>query len=527
MANPQGDEDQWISDQQFMGGAGVLGGGALAAGSKNAILGRKTVYHGTSKDRAKSIRENGLSPQFAGTGASFDLKNEHEMNLSKGNVFVTSSKGVGMAHANITGLPIEEVGAMQRNPESASKLLNPKGDVLKANMDYQKWHGMKADSEIVDQAAGNIGGFIPVPEGMVLGEPTNTKERMFNRVNKEFASKGPVTVEPHEFLNNGFGNTIERYKQTAKNLPSYIKNHPIRFGGGLATAAGGGAIAYAGAKNLMPQEKEANVMEYGLLKLAGDYERSVQVRGALHEQGRPLDAKRYGDYIDEETQEGAMAGGLLGAAAGGAGGLIGSDMLHNRKVKNLEQQGIQNEAEGLLAKANLERSYEGALTGQNDWGQYNANYDRHNELESAMKNNAKELEALKMRGVTGQQAMEGLKHGEGDNLLHFLQRYRPGIKGAALGGVIGAGTLGAAAGAIATRDGAPEMGMENHEVVKDVAPLGETAGTLAGGVAGAIAGSHIPSRYNIPFGSLLGASAGMYGGRQAGKAIQNHMRDEE
>lgn len=56
------DEAQRERGKAILGAMGIAGGGAAIRGSAPLVTGRRTVYHGTTKDIAQKIRESGLAP---------------------------------------------------------------------------------------------------------------------------------------------------------------------------------------------------------------------------------------------------------------------------------------------------------------------------------------------------------------------------------------------------------------------------------------------------------------------------------
>lgn len=56
------DEAERERVRAILGATGVAGGGAAIRGSAPLVTGRRTLYHGTTKDIAKKIREEGLTP---------------------------------------------------------------------------------------------------------------------------------------------------------------------------------------------------------------------------------------------------------------------------------------------------------------------------------------------------------------------------------------------------------------------------------------------------------------------------------
>ena len=85
--------------------AGVGAGAGLMYGSKDRIVGEKTLYHGTSLNNAKLIEQQGLRTDKGGSGGSSDvggIKANHYRDVSRGRVYATAHKSKAKAYAKIT-----------------------------------------------------------------------------------------------------------------------------------------------------------------------------------------------------------------------------------------------------------------------------------------------------------------------------------------------------------------------------------------------------------------------------------------
>ena len=182
--------------------------GALGA-SKNMILGKKKMYHGTSKENWEKIRTQGLRADRGGIGgASQSLGNSAYVNASKGNVHLSRFKPVANMYSNDIG----NMGPMSMLRQGKD------GKRLTINMDYDKFKKMRID---------NVG-----------SDDISDIPKALRGVAKNMAAKGNINVLPEEIA--GSSATLkDRAKHTLKAMPSYIKNNPARFGGGLALAGAG------------------------------------------------------------------------------------------------------------------------------------------------------------------------------------------------------------------------------------------------------------------------------------------------
>lgn len=258
-------------------GLGVGGATALNS-SKNMILGKKRMYHGTSKENWESIKNEGLRADRGGIGgASAAVDNASYVKSSKGKVHLTRFKPVANGYTNVNDkdMPLTtQAGKLQNKMRSylddgkAIRFDSPNynnfvqasneyqdfiknnkkgmskefvkgyakqsrnGKRIKINMDYNKFKSMEVDP---DQA------------GVVA------KNKLLNKFQKNIASRGSINVAPEEIVGSS-AKFKDRVKHTAKAMPGYVKGTPLRFGAGVALAGGG---AYALNKALRGQEKSA------------------------------------------------------------------------------------------------------------------------------------------------------------------------------------------------------------------------------------------------------------------------------
>lgn len=269
-------------------GVKLVAGAGMARASGDMVLGKKTLYHGTSNQNVDKILAEGLKANKGGTGASKAIQNAQYMKNSSGKVHVTGMKPIAQMYSkmNATDSPVmmdysevskklnairsqyeegglvnyskmpatvqkeydaltnqykdlgkKSVDEMKRNMFKRSK----GGKVFKIKMDYDKYRNFEIDP---DQA------------GAV------SKNKFTNAIKRNIASRGPFDVTPDEIA-GATPHSISKVKQTAKNLPAYIKKHPGRFGTGLALATGGTVLAGKAVKDIYDKRirKEAEELE--------------------------------------------------------------------------------------------------------------------------------------------------------------------------------------------------------------------------------------------------------------------------
>lgn len=530
MADPRQNDDRQsqINPEKIVSGVGgILLGSATLPTAKDQVLGRKKAYHGTHKKDVDAIKKEGLRSTFGGSGFSGDAKDAHELELSKNKVHVSSFKIVADSHADMRGLTPEQMNARAEDKMKGRAVPdNPNAHTFKIDMDYNKWKGMEADSQVITPLTNQLHVFnTTMPYDMEHNNPQNLQEHVFHRLNKEVASRGEIDVLPSELLGNGMENRLQRYKDTARNLPDYIKKHPGRFGLGLGGTAVGAGLIGKGVHDLREstQQKEANEMEYGLLKLASF--KGEEVRRQLREEGRPVDARRMSDYIDTESDDAGFAGMVLGGTAGALGAGAYSNAKQTKTKYVAEDALDMAQAEFELAKGNVERSYKGMLNGQNSPADYNDAIDYFENIKNTIKERSAELQGMKSN-MSKYDVANAVEKGDTKAIGQLLRQPKALMRGGLYGGLIGGGTAAAAAGAHALNEAAPEMGMEDHDIVTHNAPLGETVGTAVGGVGGLLAGNAFGKKLPIPgvASRVVGTTIGMGLGSGIGHGVQNAAR---
>ena len=109
-------------------------------------------------------------------------------------------------------------------------MLNPSidtdGKTVKVNLDYNKWKNhMEQDRE-----------------GVMFKKQVNSKLRGDNNpLVKHMAARGNINVLPEEIAGSN-ATLSEKARHTLSQLPGYVKENPLRFGSGLATAGAGTAM---------------------------------------------------------------------------------------------------------------------------------------------------------------------------------------------------------------------------------------------------------------------------------------------
>ena len=256
------DNKQKIKDTALAGASlGALGT------SKNMILGKKKMYHGTSKENWEKIRTQGLRADRGGIGgASTAIREENYIKASKGNVHLTRVKPVANLYTNLNKTDMPHTLKSSEMEEAYRSLMEKgkdgKRSISSFNPNYEKFNKLKKEhNEYVKKHKGKLVGETLLSnlkkghggkrinvsmdydkyKSMIVdndqaGRSVNNK--FITKIQKNIASKGPINVLPEEIA--GSSATLkDRAKHTLKAMPSYIKNNPARFGGGLALAGAG------------------------------------------------------------------------------------------------------------------------------------------------------------------------------------------------------------------------------------------------------------------------------------------------
>lgn len=242
-------------------GGKALAGIALIKGSSDMLLGKKTVYHGTSKDNWDSIKEKGLMSSKGGKHGVSANVNKGFKDESKNKIHVTSTKPVATYHAVFGSRPeefpvtrlrvdlnrrkdniLKRYGSVANMPERTKQtykkldreqkelyplsqkeykrghFLEPgkNGKVVKAKIDYDKFKNMEIDDKL--------------PLNRYLEKKSDGK--VSKMLQKNIAARGAVDITPEEIKDSDV-DIEDRVKHTRKALPSYIKNNPLRFGAGV------------------------------------------------------------------------------------------------------------------------------------------------------------------------------------------------------------------------------------------------------------------------------------------------------
>lgn len=245
----------------------ALGGAGAIGASKNMILGKKTMYHGTSKGNWDNIKNEGLRFDKGGiNGASQAINDADYIKSSTNKVHATRFGHIANLYSNLNekDMPILFEGSkLQKKQDSylktdtyGSKSIRTNDpnyekykQVAKDYSDFRKNNKSKSNKEILKAflKPGHDGKRIKMSldydkfKKMEIdpdqsGLPSSNK--LLKSFQRNIASRGSINVSPEE-IHGSNAKMIDRFKHTTKMLPGYIKNNPLRFGSGLAMAGAG------------------------------------------------------------------------------------------------------------------------------------------------------------------------------------------------------------------------------------------------------------------------------------------------
>lgn len=150
------DESQPVKKNSLLGAAALSALGAnMIRQSTPDLLGYHVVYHGTTKDAGKSIRENGLSPKFGGKGGgiSSTANLSESISNSKNHIYVTKNRYVskgyaGMIdHINKSKAATHGIDANTFNSGVLRHSFLRKGDEIKIRLTDNQWKRFQVDPE--------------------------------------------------------------------------------------------------------------------------------------------------------------------------------------------------------------------------------------------------------------------------------------------------------------------------------------------------------------------------------------------
>jgi len=227
-----------------------LGAVGLAKFAKPRLMGYKDVYHGTSVDSAKKIKQTGLDPNFGGKEGGVadtfkkDLGSTSPEHLSKGHIYVSPSKTVAQSNANVV------------QNKKVSLATKKGGSIIHAQIPYQKFiKHFEADPEyatLINPEITRKLNIIATIHGVGSDELKNEFQKIAPQLSKNkrsffikhlLAARSKEKINPEQIVGGKGSSFLSRSKEQLKNVPDYVKAHPGRFALGATAALGSGYLA--------------------------------------------------------------------------------------------------------------------------------------------------------------------------------------------------------------------------------------------------------------------------------------------
>jgi len=224
---------------------------------KGNLTGRETLFHGTSKERAKKIKETGLLSKFTGGegGNTEILKilDEDIYKKSLGKVYLTPNKRVGGMFAgqterggviNLSPRDMEDVLRKASNPFNNSGVVKVKAPTWKMNVVPNP------------EARGNYENFLK-SQGINKSKLGKQEQRIF-KSQHNILSRDTKVIEG-DIATKYIKGSKDYRRTSAKEFKEFVKANPKRFAKGVGATALGVGIAGAslyGAKKMIDKHRE-------------------------------------------------------------------------------------------------------------------------------------------------------------------------------------------------------------------------------------------------------------------------------
>lgn len=221
---------------------GTIGFGSLGM-SKDRIIGQKSLFHGTSKENAKAIKQEGFRADHGGIGGSSSaVGNKTFVDDSKGLIHMTGMRPYANMYANLTDKSNPTVKKFHDKAKAFNDTLGNRINRTQAEKDEVK-HAVNENFKAELKMMGK--GFI-TPHGqnseiLKVKLPYRTFDSNFKRdasggFNRHMAATTNQNIGPEYIKGSKEFSHLSNAKRLASEFPSYVTNHPGRFGLGLGLA---------------------------------------------------------------------------------------------------------------------------------------------------------------------------------------------------------------------------------------------------------------------------------------------------
>lgn len=224
---------------------------------KGNLTGRETLFHGTSRDRAKKIKETGLLSKFTGgEGGNAEILKKTDRDIyekSLGKVYLTPDKRIARMFAGQT----ERGGAANLGPQDMLniqlKVENPFDNSGVVKVKAPTWK-MKVVPN--PEARGSFENFLK-SQGIDKSK-LGKEERQALKSTYDTYSKGTRAIEG-DIATRYIKGSKDYRRTSAKEFKEFVKANPKRFAKGVGATALGVGITGAslyGVKKMIDRHRE-------------------------------------------------------------------------------------------------------------------------------------------------------------------------------------------------------------------------------------------------------------------------------
>lgn len=258
-------------EQNHWGDAALATGGGIATiGAKDRLLGRKTLYHGTTAENAAAIKQEGFKLSDGLGGASESLGEQQFIDNSKGKIHLTPKRGLANGFGAVASDQVLRDMSQEASGLKAALEANQNASVPASQLSQHFEDARQIGDQFIDarhKASDRTQkllqqGFIQSPnkyggETLQMSVPygdfraMQPDPDMFPGVNdsivRQFAVRTDTPPETR-YISGSVDDIgrVGRLKESLRLMPDYIKAHPGRFGTGVGmTGAGLAGMAMA------------------------------------------------------------------------------------------------------------------------------------------------------------------------------------------------------------------------------------------------------------------------------------------
>ena len=346
---------------QGIAGAGAAGLGTAAIRSGNQKLPFQTIYHGTSRENADKILQEGLRPDKGGTGIDQMTQAGVDFMDSKGTVHATADKNLAEYYGKSYDPEYMRASKAFTEQDLQKKQYKSRTDLTpEEREDYTRL--LRETNDRVDDFTAAQKKIVNNPLDTQYGDVIQAKVpltmidradfeadrytpdgKLKNEIPEEWAQKLKLnafrTTEhiPPEAIKGGQAGVLNKLKYRASVLPELAKAYPKQTFGGLGgiaagaglLASGAGLAGYGGYKALKGNEKTAAIPDSQSEQKAhesrmDDYWKEDARLKAKHNQllklrNQGITLEDYEKIAAEQEDDHSLAKGIGAVGAMGAG----------------------------------------------------------------------------------------------------------------------------------------------------------------------------------------------------------------